>query len=195
MRLRMLKAQAAVEYLTTYGWAIVVVFLVLAVLVGYGVLSTRANEPDSCEFAGNSVVCSTIFVANTPGAGGNLALRTLELTSQIQRNVYVCAVQCSAEASPSLQQVQQCSNAAGSAKLTLKPGERVVVVREWMLQADSGGRGGVDCLSVNGEKAGVQVGSKFFGRIYLRYSLDGDKAGAEARSLVADLSQTVQRGG
>ena len=42
------KAQAAMEFLLTYGWAILVVLLVIASLVYFGVLSPRQFLPTKC---------------------------------------------------------------------------------------------------------------------------------------------------
>ena len=41
-----MKAQAAEEYLMTYGWAILIVIIILAVLWAVGVFSPTQNESD-----------------------------------------------------------------------------------------------------------------------------------------------------
>ncbi len=63
---RSLKGQAAMEYLMTYGWAILVIVIVLAVLLFY--LPQFLRAPESCVFSSAGFTCSdqrpTIFVAS-----------------------------------------------------------------------------------------------------------------------------------
>jgi len=49
----MKKGQAAVEYLTTYGWAILVLIIVLAVLMTSGILSPNYLISEECNFGTN----------------------------------------------------------------------------------------------------------------------------------------------
>ncbi|MCX6706727.1 MAG: hypothetical protein NT001_01140 [Candidatus Woesearchaeota archaeon] len=44
------KAQAAMEFLMTYGWAILVVLVVIGALAYFGVLSPKKLLPDKCIF-------------------------------------------------------------------------------------------------------------------------------------------------
>lgn len=44
------KGQSAMEYLMTYGWAILVIIIVIAVLFYIGVLNPRNVTPQSCMF-------------------------------------------------------------------------------------------------------------------------------------------------
>ena len=50
------RSQAALEFLMTYGWAILVVLLVIAVLMYSGVINTDAFLPDKCALA-SGIVC------------------------------------------------------------------------------------------------------------------------------------------
>ena len=47
---RRLRGQSAMEYLMTYGWAILVIIIVIAVLFYIGVLNPRNVTPTSCAF-------------------------------------------------------------------------------------------------------------------------------------------------
>lgn len=53
---RHLRGQAAVEYLTTYGWAILVLIIVLAILVSSGMLSPNYLVSEECNF-GTNIPC------------------------------------------------------------------------------------------------------------------------------------------
>ena len=50
------KAQAAMEFLMTYGWAILVVLVVIGALGYFGVLNPMALLPEKCVF-GSEIVC------------------------------------------------------------------------------------------------------------------------------------------
>ncbi|NYZ75972.1 hypothetical protein H0N98_01850 [Candidatus Micrarchaeota archaeon] len=63
----MKKGQAAVEYLTTYGWAILILLIVLAVLFSSGILSPSYLISEECTF-GNSLGCNfALFNDNING--------------------------------------------------------------------------------------------------------------------------------
>jgi uncharacterized protein (UPF0333 family) len=66
MHMSKLKAQAAMEYLMTYGWAILIVIIVVAALWAMGVFTTTS-----------SVACSPCFsyFAFVDYAGGTMVLR------------------------------------------------------------------------------------------------------------------------
>lgn len=52
------KAQAAMEFLMTYGWAILVVLVVIGALAYFGVLSPKKLLPDKCLFGPGIGTCS-----------------------------------------------------------------------------------------------------------------------------------------
>jgi len=57
------KAQAAMEFLMTYGWAILAVLVVIAALAFFGVLDPANVVPDSCGFPSN-FACTDFSVEN-----------------------------------------------------------------------------------------------------------------------------------
>ena len=63
---RPLRGQAAVEYLTTYGWAILALVIVLGVLVSTGVFSPSYLVVEECNF-GNTLQCD-VALFNQAGA-------------------------------------------------------------------------------------------------------------------------------
>jgi len=57
------KAQAAMEFLMTYGWAILIVVVVLGALIYLKVLSPDKMMPEKCIFASSSrLICSGINI-------------------------------------------------------------------------------------------------------------------------------------
>lgn len=61
-----MRGQAAVEYLTTYGWAILALVIVLGVLVSTGVFSPSYLVNEECSF-GNTLKCD-VALFNQAGA-------------------------------------------------------------------------------------------------------------------------------
>ena len=58
------RAQVAAEYLATYGWALFAMFVVIAALIGSGLLSPGRFSSEECTFAPN-LPCSGFFAAKT----------------------------------------------------------------------------------------------------------------------------------
>ncbi|MEM4634216.1 MAG: hypothetical protein QW275_03615 [Candidatus Anstonellaceae archaeon] len=64
----MKKAQAAMEYLVTYGWALLALFIVVAFLISSGAFSTSAFSVQECIFQPD-LPC-TSFILYKDGSGG-----------------------------------------------------------------------------------------------------------------------------
>jgi hypothetical protein len=57
---RSLKGQAAVEYLTTYGWAILALAIVFAALISSGALTPNYLVSEECTF-GTNIQCASVL--------------------------------------------------------------------------------------------------------------------------------------
>lgn len=68
----MRKGQAAVEYLTTYGWAILALIIVLAVLLSSGILSPGYVISEECSM-GTNMPCA--FALYNEGGATKISLR------------------------------------------------------------------------------------------------------------------------
>src|SRR3989338_449444 len=68
------KAQASLEFLTTYGWAFLVILIMMSALAYFGVLNPSKLLPDRCNF-GAEIGCNknTMIVKNS--ASGTLTMR------------------------------------------------------------------------------------------------------------------------
>jgi hypothetical protein len=55
--------QAAMEFLTTYGWAFLVIIVVIGALYTFGVFDTTSRMPDSCSLSG-MIDCSGGFLVS-----------------------------------------------------------------------------------------------------------------------------------
>lgn len=59
-----LKGQAAIEFMTTYGWAILVVMISIAALSYFGFSNPQKILPDKCIF-GNGMICQDSRISTT----------------------------------------------------------------------------------------------------------------------------------
>jgi hypothetical protein len=73
------KGQAAIEYLMTYGWAILVIVAVLAILIGSGLFSSKA-------FSTSSVVAPPQLGVNQFYLSGSSEGKTPQLLMNISNN-------------------------------------------------------------------------------------------------------------
>lgn len=82
------KAQAAMEFLMTYGWAILVVLVVISALSYFGVLSPATLLPEKCTFpvqiscVDHSVGGTTIILSLQNGAGRDMLIRHVNASSE-----------------------------------------------------------------------------------------------------------------
>ena len=57
------KSQAALEFLTTYGWAFLVILIMISTLAYFGILSPSKLLPDRCNF-GSEIGCKDFTIVN-----------------------------------------------------------------------------------------------------------------------------------
>ncbi len=81
------KAQSAIEYLTTYGWAIIIIAIVLAALFDLGLFNPGGLISTTCVFPAEFGCISAILSSSS----GYLNL-TLQQTSQ--SNINITAIGC-----------------------------------------------------------------------------------------------------
>lgn len=70
-RMKMAKGQAAMEYLVTYGWTILVLVVIIAILIATGIFSPANFQPEECNFQPD-FPCVNYIAYN--GASGNTNL-------------------------------------------------------------------------------------------------------------------------
>lgn len=94
--MRAKKGQAAMEFLMTYGWAILVVLIVIGALAYFGVLNPQQFLPKKCQFA-QGLVCQdhklvdggplTLQINN--GLGNDITIFSFNFTAD--NGLVVCA--------------------------------------------------------------------------------------------------------
>ena len=70
----MIKGQAALEFLSTYGWAFLVLLIMIGALTYFGVLNPSKMLPDRCMFS-PEIQCVESKVVGNQGGNGMLRFR------------------------------------------------------------------------------------------------------------------------
>ncbi|MBI2208072.1 hypothetical protein HYU50_01100 [Candidatus Woesearchaeota archaeon] len=87
---RNLKSQAALEFLTTYAWAFLVIIVMIGALAYFGILKPSKILPDRCTF-GTEITCVDFRVGyGTTGSDGTFDIR---LKNSIGEPIVIPAVE------------------------------------------------------------------------------------------------------
>jgi hypothetical protein len=92
----MRRAQAALEFLTTYGWAFIVILVMIGALAYFGVLSPSKVTPSRCIIE-SGFTCKDFQITTTNvsiyilnGKGEGLTVNTITLSSDAPTGVITC---------------------------------------------------------------------------------------------------------
>ncbi|RLG19397.1 hypothetical protein DRN67_02770 [Candidatus Micrarchaeota archaeon] len=202
------RGQAAIEYLSTYGWAILVIVLVLAALMWLGIFDTQSRIPESCSFeAGINCESASLFAGND----GTVIISQITFTNQLPHDIKICGMEARTGNTP--QEVPLVADCQGPAFPILASthtgvlswpggysfgasnppmlftliellvsGEMIDILTEGMHFKE----GNTDQLVT-----GVEKGERFKGNVFLYYTIDGDVAGS-ARIAKGELYLTTQ---
>ncbi len=89
------KAQGALEFLMTYGWAFLVILIMIGALAYFGVLSPTKFLPERCTF-GSQFLCKD-YLMSTDGSTADV---TVKLQNNIGQAIYVLATNATNATSP-----------------------------------------------------------------------------------------------
>ena len=186
------KAQAAIEFLTTYGWALLIIALVLVALGWLGVFSVPDIINQFCQFPIQTFECNDVLLMSrqTP----DQTTVQLKITNNFGRRVYLCPLipanipaYCSAkEPVPTTgipSEVTAVPDACGDPSFSsplrpiIEPGAQISTVSP--------------CFDETGTMRFTPIRSKYTGKIYIFYSFEGEKSG-KARIVVGNLVAQVQ---
>lgn len=191
------KAQSAMEYLMTYGWAIIVIVIVLAVLYLFNVFNPSG-------YVGNTCSPNTKFLCQLPNMNATGAL-TFTFAQTSGSTEYNLAFACSQATNtitggPYANQTSpwEYANLSGDL-ISAKP----IVPTAQALSLDSGTVATIrklQCYDVNGNPLGtalapLPIGTQFSGKVWVEYT-DGPGANSTANPyLIAQIgSVSVQIG-
>ena len=141
------KAQAAMEFLMTYGWAILVVLIIIGALAVFGVLSPSTLLPEKCTFPvslsclDHTVTPTYVAVSLQNGAGRDMIIRAVTATSDALQNGGTCRTAVNSGNIPP-DNTDTCLSSTGlgadgcTASSQLRNGETTIIT---MLTAHAGG--------------------------------------------------------
>ncbi|MCL5106281.1 MAG: YncE family protein [Candidatus Marsarchaeota archaeon] len=156
------KAQSAMEYLMTYGWAILIIAVILAALDILGVFNGSAFISSSCLSTPGYLCSSPVMVANTNGPN-LLSFSFKQDTGETLYNVsFMCAASSTSQGYPNVNVTSTNYGAQTSSNLTvLTSGSSVDV-------------SGLKCYGSNGNLfKNNPIGAVFSGTLWIRYNLQG----------------------
>ncbi len=137
------RAQAATEFLVTYGWAILVVIILMAVLFYAGLFNPSQTQPNVCVFS-PGFSCYSFKVGNENGS------LELDLGQVTGKPISITGLSCS--------QNETRSPAFLNNSITIPSGEH-----RWITGGDSGNN--ITCEDARGE-----TGSRYKGEICVSYT-------------------------
>ena len=79
------KGQASIEFLTTYGWAIMAVIVAVSTLAYFGIISPSRQLPEKCLF-GNGLTCRDALI--TAGASAGTGSLNITLVNTAGQTIY-----------------------------------------------------------------------------------------------------------
>ncbi|VVC04447.1 Uncharacterised protein [Candidatus Burarchaeum australiense] len=181
------KGQAAMEYLMTYGWAILVIVIVLAALLYLGVFNVGSRTPEQCNFQ-VGILCTSAKVTTTT--------TSLTLRNGLGQRMNVCSILCDdTRRTSGADYLTTIATEGGTVLSCTSPpvdaigSNAVDVGEEKTLQQANGG-----CIDSSTTPATVAVGGKYRGKVYITYYLAGDTSGDSLRVAEGDLQTTIQVG-
>ncbi|MDE1825493.1 MAG: hypothetical protein KGH61_01480 [Candidatus Micrarchaeota archaeon] len=168
--MKMFKLQSAMEYLMTYGWAILIIAIVLGALFGLGILNGNAFLITSC-------LPQPGFLCQTPtlNTQGNLSFSLGQSTGSTVYNIAVgCATGATSIGLPSNGLVYMYSN--GLATPWLANVANAGLASGNALSLTSGSQqtlSGIKCFTANPVNAltGPSIGTAYSGTVWVNYTL------------------------
>jgi len=121
------KGQAAMEYLTTYGWAILILVIVMGALLYLGVFNASGRVPERCSLpAGMS--CGSILLKTASSSSNDIQFSSMTITNNMGERIQICGVRCiesgTALAVPALPRGANCGEGSGANQdASLEPGQ------------------------------------------------------------------------
>jgi len=169
----MRKGQTAMEYLMTYGWAILIIMVVVAVLFYLGVFNI-GNTISQCSFPPGFTCVTNKLQANTArlylkigqGTGHNIRITGVNCTQQTDTTAMTSGAYI-------YYRNYNASIGNGNDNITVASGSSAVVADATNISGTilPAGDRNIICSLANGSKPGdVGIGSTYNGKIYINYT-------------------------
>jgi len=147
------RAQSAMEFLMTYGWALLIIVIVIAVLFYIGVLNPKGASGNSCIFAPGTS-CYTFKLASDSGG------LVLDIGQATGKPILVTGIGCSQN------EVLAQNVTTLSSDITVPPGDH-----KWIVGGDS--NNSLNCTDANGSSlnsANAVAGERYKGKVCIAYT-------------------------
>ena len=167
------KGQAVMEYLITYGLALFVILIVLAILVA--VVLPTLKAPESCQFTQPGFGCSSKQHALVADGSNNIRV-LLVLDNEQGRAITLSGILCSNEPPGNIRKLDVPALPGGNISMAAGASQNFTT----------------NCLTQGVTPVVLSSGSSFKGSVAVTYNFQDEVAGAPARLAVATLSGTVQ---
>ncbi|MBD3210316.1 hypothetical protein GF318_02955 [Candidatus Micrarchaeota archaeon] len=179
------KGQAVMEYLITYGLALFVILIVLAILVAVVLPSLRA--PETCQFTQPGFTCNQAPHAIVADSANNLHL-LFQLDNAQGRAVVIEGVTCFNAATGNIRKSDVEANNALSSPQLMAAGQSLTFGSPESAVTDE-----ISCVNEDGTQTVLSPGSNFRGTLAVTYTFQGDIPGAPERLAVATVTGAVQQ--
>jgi hypothetical protein len=182
---RKYKGQAVMEYLITYGLALFVILIVLAILVAVVLPSLRA--PETCQFTQPGFTCNQAPHAIVADSGGNVRM-LFQLDNAQGKAIMVTGVGCFTSPAGNVRKSDVESHNALDSDQLMASGQSLTFGHE----TESLVPVEVPCLNEDGTNTVLSANSNYKGTLAVLYHFQGDVPGAPERLAVATVTGTVQ---
>jgi hypothetical protein len=185
---RSFKGQAIMEYLITYGLALFVILIVLAILVAVVLPSLKA--PETCQFTQPGFTCNQKPHVLVADSGNNVHI-LFQLDNTQGKSVVVSEMLCSTAPTGNIRKSDVDSNGVTlSTAVPMASGESKTVGDT--VKSDI--KVQVDCKNEDGTSAKLSPNSNFKGSLAIVYNFADDVPGAPPRLATATVTGSVQAG-
>ena len=165
------RGQAAMEYLMTYGWAILVITIVLSAFLYLNIFTINERIPSLCQFR------TGLFCVGIKASTENTGALTMTLANSLPNTIHLCDLICDDRSAADLSlTIPVCTK--DTAVVVLKTGEK----KRAQFPNSS------PCVDSAGQE--VEIGTRYLGKLYLLYNEKDDSG--NARVAMADLVTTIQ---
>jgi hypothetical protein len=177
------KGQAAMEYLMTYGWAILVIVIVLVVLVSF--LPQFLRTPESCIFTESGFSCQDVKPVIVAGPDGAVSV-TYQLNNyqgqQVQLDRVMCTTAPAGNIAYDMAGTHEASEFMENTNIA-SGGSRVIGNPETHER--------LPCVDEEGDQVVIAPNSDFNGNLVIWYEYQNEVPGAPLRKANAVLNGPV----
>ena len=185
------KGQAVMEYLVTYGLALLVILLVLGIL--FAVVFPMLKAPADCKFSDPTFSCDQKPQALVADSNNNVQIY-FQLDNTGGNSVQIIDVLCTTE-SPSNVKISDFKGVLGSVSandLALGAGQSMTFGGTSSTGTKATVTVPIDCYKADGTKAVLTPNSQFQGTLAIEYQNSEEVPGAPPRLSTAVVTGSVQ---